>query len=122
MAREKERRAQAAKANSEAQTKPAEKETPGSTAQAAPEATNGETAKTHTPPKEAKEARKSDDPPTPSRGRDPKGKRKVTFDVEPEVVVIKTETEGGVASTETPTQERDPKGMFFSRLCRNEWF
>lgn len=53
----------------------------------------------------------SDEPPTPSRGRDPKGKRKVTFDVEPAVVTI----EGAAEPDAEPAAVVDPVDHHESR-------
>ncbi|KAF8165661.1 hypothetical protein B0H34DRAFT_649701 [Crassisporium funariophilum] len=47
---------------------------------------------------------------TPSRGRD-KGKRKVTFDVEPAVVTIKSE--GGNDRSQEASVDQDPRDMIF---------
>ncbi|KAF6762051.1 hypothetical protein DFP72DRAFT_1061336 [Ephemerocybe angulata] len=49
----------------------------------------------------------------PSRGRDPKGKRKVTFDVEPDVVTLETEeTETEVAPAAPMEQQDQPDTIF----------
>jgi hypothetical protein len=66
------------------------------------------------PPKEGDKP-STEEPTTPSRGRDPKGKRKVTFD---DVVTI-SETDAEGAAQANSTDQPDTKGTVVSHCC---WF
>ncbi|KAJ2930572.1 hypothetical protein H1R20_g6529, partial [Candolleomyces eurysporus] len=116
MARDKKRREELAKAKG--QTSPDAQEASSSTqASSLTPKVNGTQQKNGSPSAAKAEAQppkegdkpSTEEPTTPSRGRDPKGKRKVTFD---DVVTI-SETDAEVATQASSADQQDTKDMIF---------
>lgn len=122
MAKDRERRNQAVKPESSTAAKnqePAQSTASSSNANAK-EQQNGKPSaeKTEIQPTQQDSTAKPQEPPTPSRGRDAKGKRKVTFDVKPAVVTIKREdTETSTPATPTDLQDAT-RGTWFIHVGR----
>ncbi|KAF5333364.1 hypothetical protein D9611_002672 [Ephemerocybe angulata] len=120
MAKDRERRQQPGKTNGSTSdnnqgTKPTTQATTSPSKATGQSDIGAQATETEVPAPPAKEDTKSasKDPPIPSRGRDPKGKRKVTFDVEPDVVTLETEeTETEVAPAAPMEQQDQPDTIF----------
>jgi hypothetical protein len=128
MAKERERRQQVAKPDAETSASGQESKTSAQTMAPLPNA-NGKGQHNGQPPADKPETQddhssKPQEPPTPSRGRDPKGKRKVTFDVEPDVVTIKAEdSEVSTQASATDLQDATRGVLFVSfGICHLEMY